>query len=117
MIVGKIQQVDAHPMADKLKLCQVQLNETDCVQIVCGAPNVAPDQHVPVATVGTRLEGPEDKVIKIKRSKLRGEVSFGMICSAGELGLEPREDDTGILVLQPTKIGQSFDEYMINSTS
>lgn len=119
VIVGKVQHVQAHPMADKLKLCQVQLNATEQVQIICGAPNVAQGQHVPVATIGTRLNGggPDEKKIKIKRSKLRGEVSLGMICSAGELGLQPRDQDAGILVLDDAEstVGDPFDEYYLKT--
>ena len=72
-----------HPDADKLNICQVDLGEEEPVQIVCGAPNVDEGQHVIVTKVGGRLPGG----IKIKRAKLRGERSEGMICSLQEIGI------------------------------
>ena len=96
VVTGRILRCEAHPNADKLQLTQVDLGQETPVQIVCGAPNVAEGQDVPVATVGTELpteEGP----FTIKKSKLRGEVSEGMICSEKELNLGPGHE--GILVL------------------
>lgn len=87
-----------HPDADKLNICQVDLGEEEPVQIVCGAPNVDEGQHVIVAKVGGRLPGG----IKIKRAKLRGERSEGMICSLQEIGISshvtPKNYESGIYV-------------------
>ncbi|MBU9714302.1 phenylalanine--tRNA ligase subunit beta [Evansella tamaricis] len=83
IVVGKVVACEKHPEADKLNVCQVDVGEEE-VQIVCGAANVAKDQFVVVAKVGARLPGG----MKIKRAKLRGQVSEGMICSMQELGYE-----------------------------
>ncbi len=94
VVVGHVVTRDAHPDADKLSVCTVDLGGgEDALQIVCGAPNVAAGQKVAVATVGTTLPGD----FKIKRSKIRGVESRGMICSERELGLG--EDHQGIWVL------------------
>ncbi|MTT31691.1 phenylalanine--tRNA ligase subunit beta [Terrilactibacillus sp. BCM23-1] len=85
VVVGYVESKKPHPEADKLNLCQVSLGD-EVVQIVCGAPNVDAGQYVPVAKVGARLPGG----VKIKRAKLRGEVSNGMICSLSELGVDPK---------------------------
>ncbi|SUM32551.1 phenylalanyl-tRNA synthetase subunit beta [Staphylococcus gallinarum] len=98
LVVGKIKEIAPHPDADKLNICQVDIGESELVQIVCGAPNVDAGQTVIVATVGGRLPGG----IKIKRAKLRGERSEGMICSLQELGLSsnlvPKAFEDGIYV-------------------
>ncbi|RIP33633.1 phenylalanine--tRNA ligase subunit beta [Staphylococcus gallinarum] len=98
LVVGKIKEIAPHPDADKLNICQVDIGEDEVVQIVCGAPNVDAGQTVIVATVGGRLPGG----IKIKRAKLRGERSEGMICSLQELGLSsnlvPKAFENGIYV-------------------
>jgi len=90
VIVGKVLSAEQHPNADRLRLCMVDLGGDEPVSIVCGAPNVAAGQKVPVATVGTTLYpfGTEDK-FKIKKQKVRGEVSNGMICAEDELGIGP----------------------------
>lgn len=99
VVVGHVVSCEKHPEADKLNLCQVDLGE-ETVQIVCGASNVAAGQNVPVAKVGSRLPGG----LKIKRSKLRGEVSNGMICSLSELGIDqklvPKAVADGIYVME-----------------
>ncbi|ADH98894.1 phenylalanine--tRNA ligase subunit beta [Salisediminibacterium selenitireducens] len=82
--VGKVLSCEKHPDADKLNVCQVDVGEEEPVQIVCGAANVGADQFVAVSRVGGRLPGG----MKIKRAKLRGVVSEGMICSLQELGFE-----------------------------
>ncbi|UCZ52209.1 phenylalanine--tRNA ligase subunit beta [Bacillus shivajii] len=84
VVVGKVLSCEKHPEADKLNICQVDVGEDEPVQIVCGAKNVAKDQYVAVAKVGARLPGG----MKIKRAKLRGQTSEGMICSLQELGFE-----------------------------
>ncbi|WP_145395390.1 phenylalanine--tRNA ligase subunit beta [Staphylococcus cohnii] len=98
LVVGYVQSKAPHPDADKLSLCQVDIGEEAPVQIVCGAPNVDAGQSVIVATVGGRLPGG----IKIKRAKLRGERSEGMICSLQEIGISPnlvpKQFESGIYV-------------------
>ena len=96
LVVGYVQSKEKHPDADKLNICQVDIGEEE-VQIVCGAPNIDAGQHVIVAKVGGRLPGG----IKIKRAKLRGERSEGMICSLQEIGISsnvvPKAYENGIL--------------------
>ncbi|WAA10200.1 phenylalanine--tRNA ligase subunit beta [Fervidibacillus albus] len=98
-VVGHVLEKEKHPNADKLNRCLVHIGEEEPVQIICGAPNVAAGQKVVVAKPGARLPGN----VKIKRSKIRGEVSNGMICSLQELGLEtkvvPKDFADGIYVL------------------
>src|SRR5690606_36212696 len=88
---------EKHHNADRLKVTKVNLGNGEAVQIVCGAPNVAAGQKVPVATVGTTLYDDKGEAWKIKKSKIRGEESFGMICAEDELGLGKSHD--GIMVL------------------
>ncbi len=98
VVVGKVLSAEKHPDADKLRVCTVDVGEQTPLQIVCGAANVAAGQLVPVAIVGAVLPGN----FKIKKSKLRGIESQGMICSGKELGLEvkylPKELQEGIYV-------------------
>ena len=98
VVVGHVVECKQHPNADKLKLTMVDIGEDDAVQIVCGAPNVAKGQKVPVATVGTTLYNAEGEPWKIKKGKIRGEVSMGMICAEDELSLGDSHD--GIMVLK-----------------
>ncbi|MEL0074208.1 MAG: phenylalanine--tRNA ligase subunit beta, partial [Flavobacteriaceae bacterium] len=98
VVVGKVLSCEPHPNADRLKKTTVSIGDT-VVPIVCGAPNVAKDQKVAVATVGTTLYFNDGRTIKINKSKIRGEVSMGMICAEDELGLG--SDHEGILVLDP----------------
>lgn len=108
LVVGYIQSKEKHPDADKLNICQVDIGEEEPVQIVCGAPNVDASQHVIVAKVGGRLPGG----IKIKRAKLRGERSEGMICSLQEIGISsnvvPKAYENGIFVF-PTEVEPGTD--------
>lgn len=99
-VVGYVKEVNSHPNADKLVLCQVDIGE-ETVQIACGAKNVASGQKVPVAKVGATLPVPmkDGSYLTIKKAKLRGEVSNGMICSESELGLS--DDHSGIMVMDP----------------
>lgn len=107
VVVGHVLQVEQHPNADKLKVCRVDIGEPEPVDIVCGAPNVAAGQKVPVAKVGAILPD-----LKIKKAKLRGVVSNGMICSASELGLETKASD-GILVLpQDLAVGADLKDVL-----
>lgn len=111
-VVGEVLQVKSHPNADKLQICDVNLGE-EKVQIICGAPNVAAGQKVPVATVGSAMPVPmeDGSYLKIKKAKLRGEKSNGMICSESELGLS--DDHSGIMVLNSDlKIGTPLKEAL-----
>lgn len=98
VVVGHITKITSHPNADKLVVCQVDVGK-ESVQIVTGAPNVQEDAKVAVALVGAVLPGGT----KIKKAKLRGESSAGMMCSAKELGLDPKnfpeEQREGIIIL------------------
>lgn len=98
VVVGEVLSAEQHPNADRLKVCSVNLGNGEPVQIVCGAPNVAAGQKVPVATVGSTLYPAEGDSFKIKRSKIRGELSEGMICAEDELGIGTDHD--GIMVLE-----------------
>ncbi|MFT5678979.1 MAG: phenylalanyl-tRNA synthetase beta chain [Saprospiraceae bacterium] len=97
VVVGHVLTCEQHGNADRLKVTTVDLGNGEPVQIVCGAPNVAAGQKVPVATVGTTLYDEEGKPWQIKKGKIRGEASLGMICAEDELGLGKSHD--GILVL------------------
>lgn len=97
IVVGKVLTCVQHPNADRLKVTTVDLGFGEPVQIVCGAPNVAAGQKVPVATIGTTLYDDKGEGFKIKKGKIRGEESHGMICAEDELGLGKGHD--GILVL------------------
>ncbi|GAB5563861.1 MAG: phenylalanine--tRNA ligase subunit beta [Winogradskyella sp.] len=97
IVIGEVLTCKQHPNADRLKVTTVNIGEEEPVQIVCGAPNVAAGQKVPVATIGTTLYTAEGEAWKIKKGKIRGEESFGMICAEDELGLGESHD--GIMVL------------------
>ncbi len=100
IMVGEVLTCVQHPNADRLKVTTVDLGNDQPVQIVCGAPNVAVGQKVPVATIGTILYDEKGEGFKIKKGKIRGEESHGMICAEDELGLGKGHD--GILVLDPS---------------
>ena len=95
--VGHVLECEKHPNADKLKITKVDVGGEAPLQIVCGAPNVAQGQKVLVATIGTVLYDKEGKPFEIKKGKIRGEESYGMICAEDELGLGESHD--GIMVL------------------
>jgi phenylalanyl-tRNA synthetase beta chain len=97
IVVGKVLTCIQHPNADRLKVTTVDLGDGKPLQIVCGAPNVAAGQKVPVATIGTTLYDEKGEGFIIKKGKIRGEESHGMICAEDELGLGTGHD--GILVL------------------
>ncbi|WP_323789615.1 phenylalanine--tRNA ligase subunit beta [Psychroserpens sp.] len=104
IVVGEVLTCKQHPNADRLKITTVNIGQDDPLQIVCGAPNVAKGQKVPVATIGTTLYTAEGEAWTIKKGKIRGEESHGMICAEDELGLGSSHE--GIMVLEPdTKIG------------
>lgn len=98
MVVGQVEKVRSHPNADKLQICDVNIG-SGVSQIICGAPNVAGGQKVAVALVGATMPepGPDGSYLTIKKVKLRGESSEGMICSEAELGIS--DDHSGIMVL------------------
>jgi len=109
VVIGEVLSCEKHPDADKLTVCHVNLGEGEAVQIVCGAPNVAKGQKVPVATVGATLY-PDDKGFIIKKAKIRGVQSMGMICAEDELGLGSSHE--GIMVLHPGAVpGTPAAEY------
>ncbi len=97
IVVGEVLTCEKHPNADRLTLTTVDIGRDQAVQIVCGAPNVAKGQKVPVATIGTTLYTQEGESWTIKKGKIRGEESHGMICAEDELGLGASHD--GIMVL------------------
>lgn len=106
ILVGQIESIDPHPDADKLSLCQVTLG-AEPVQIVCGAQNMVSGDRVPVIPAGNRLPTGQ----KIKKGKIRGQLSQGMMCSTQELGLG--EEASGLMILPPSApVGDSIAEYL-----
>lgn len=123
VVVGKIEKIEKHPDADKLVVCQINIGKEELVQIVTGAPNVFEGALVPVALHKSRIPGPlhgqpkQDGGVKITKGKLRGVVSNGMLCSAGELGFEdkvvPVAHKDGIWILEGDyELGQDFAEAL-----
>lgn len=107
VVVAEVVSVQQHPNADKLKVCQVNVGQPELLQIVCGASNVREGLKVPAALVGATLPGD----FKIKKSKLRGEVSLGMLCSEMELGLA--EDASGLMELpEDAPVGEDIRKYL-----
>lgn len=107
VVVARIVEADKHPNADKLKLCKVDAGGAELLQIVCGAPNAAAGMKVPCARVGAVLPGD----FAIKAAKLRGVESFGMLCSARELGLS--EDHGGLYALpDDAPVGADIRDYL-----
>lgn len=110
VVIGEVLEARKHPDADRLSLTRVNIGGEEPLQIVCGAPNVAAGQKVPVALVGTTLYPSEGEPLTLKKGKIRGEVSEGMICAEDELGLGT--DHSGIMVLpSDTKVGLPASEY------
>ena len=109
IVIGKVLTCIDHPDSDHLHITTVDLGDGNATQIVCGAPNVAAGQHVVVATVGTKLyDG--DKEFAIKKSKIRGVESFGMICAEDEIGIGTSHD--GIIVLPQSAVpGTKAKDY------
>ncbi len=106
VVVAELLAVEKHPQADRLSLTRVT-DGKDTFQVVCGAKNIAPGQKVPLARIGAVLPGN----FEIKAAKIRGIESFGMLCSAKELGIA--EDAEGILILSPdAPVGEDFRRYM-----
>jgi len=92
IVVAKVCEVKKHPNADKLSICMVDTGQDELIQIVCGAPNVKEGMTAPCALPGTIMPSG----MKIKKGKLRGEISAGMLCSASELKLS--EDSSGLMM-------------------
>ena len=114
LIVGEVVYCEQHPNADRLKLTKVNVGNENILQIVCGAPNVKLNQKVVVATVGTILHPLNNEKFKITKSKIRGEISQGMICAEDEIGIGNSHD--GIIVLDAkykpgTKISKIYENY------
>ncbi len=123
VVVGKIEKIERHPDADKLVVCQLNVGAEEPVQIVTGAPNVFEGAYVPVALHKSRIPGPlhgktkEEGGTKITKGKLRGVESFGMLCSAEELGFEdkvvPVAHKDGIWILEEEyELGMDFAEAL-----
>jgi phenylalanyl-tRNA synthetase beta chain len=109
VVIGEVLSCEKHPNADKLKITTVTIGGEEILPIVCGAPNVATGMKVLIATVGTEIYSDEDS-FTIKKSKIRGEVSQGMICAEDELGLGESHD--GIMALPAdAKVGQAAAEF------
>ena len=107
VVVGHVLEVQKHPDADRLNVCRVDVGRAEPLQIVCGAPNVAPGLRVPCALPGAALPGD----FRIKVAKVRGVESSGMLCSAKELGIS--DDASGLLVLaSDAPIGQDLRTYL-----
>lgn len=119
VVVGEVLHMEKHPDADRLKVTTLNIGSEDTLQVVCGAPNVDKGQKVLVATVGSTLHTLSGEQVKIKRSKIRGVESHGMICAEDELGIG--ESHEGIMVLDSeTEVGtpaetlfQSEEDYLI----
>lgn len=123
VVVGKIEKIEKHPDADKLVVCSLNVGEAEPVQIVTGAPNVFEGAYVPVALHKSRIPGPihgqpkQEGGVKITKGKLRGVESFGMLCSAEELGFEdkvvPVAHKDGIWILEEEyELGMDFAEAL-----
>ncbi len=107
VVVAQVESISQHPNADKLKVCQVNVGDSEPLQIVCGASNVREGLKIPAALIGAVLPGD----FKIKKSKLRGELSMGMLCSEKELGLA--DDADGLMELaKDAPVGADVKEYL-----
>lgn len=107
VVVGEITAIEPHPEADRLRVCRVNAGQETALQIVCGAPNAAKGLKAPLALVGAELPNG----MKIKKSKLRGVESFGMLCSEAELGLLEKAD--GLMTLpSDAPVGQDIRQYL-----
>ena len=107
VVIGEICSIEKHPDADKLRICQVDISQADKLQIVCGAANARLGLKAPLATIGARLPGG----LKIKKGKLRGVESFGMLCSEKELGIA--DDASGLMELPAdAPVGDSIRNYL-----
>lgn len=110
LVIGKVISCLPHPNADKLKITQVDIAGSELLSIVCGAPNVAAGQTVVVATVGTTIYPTKGEPFTIKKAKIRGEESMGMICAEDEIGLG--DSHAGIIILpEGTTVGMPAAQY------
>ena len=110
VVVGEIIEIEQHPDADKLRVCQVAGGD-EVVQVVCGAPNARAGLKIPFATVGAVLPSDDSKGFRIKKAKLRGVESFGMLCAEQELGLSDASD--GLMELAAdAPVGADFRDYL-----
>ena len=110
LIIGKVLTCTKHPDADKLTITTVEIGNDQPLQIVCGAPNVAVGQKVIVALIGTTIYPLNKEPLTMKKAKIRGVESFGMICAEDEIGLS--NEHTGIIVLPTaTEIGMAAAQY------
>ena len=110
LVIGEVLEKEQHPDADRLAITKVNIGADEALSIVCGAPNVAAGQKVVVATVGTTIHPTAGEPFKIKRSKIRGVESMGMICAEDEIGLGTEHD--GIMVLEADAVvGRSAREH------
>ncbi|ALO46271.1 phenylalanine--tRNA ligase subunit beta [Pseudohongiella spirulinae] len=110
IVVAEVQDVQPHPDADKLRVCQVN-DGSQIHQVVCGAPNVVTGMRVPYATIGAQLPGKDGKTFAIKKARLRGVESHGMLCSAEELGMAESSD--GLLPLPAdAPVGENVRDYL-----
>ncbi len=110
LVVGEVKEKTKHPNADKLSLTKVDVGGNELLSIVCGAPNVEAGQKVIVATIGTTVHPTEGEPFEIKKSKIRGELSEGMICAEDEIGLG--NSHAGIMILDANaKVGTSAAEF------
>lgn len=110
VVIGEVLSCEQHPDANKLKITKVSIGADSPLQIVCGAPNVAVGQKVVVATVGAKLYPQVDQVFEIKKAKIRGVASEGMLCAEDELGLGESHD--GIIVLEPSSpVGKPASDF------
>ncbi|MBS1781688.1 MAG: phenylalanine--tRNA ligase subunit beta [Bacteroidetes bacterium] len=110
LLIGEVLTCEKHPNADKLKVTTVSLGGMEVLHIVCGAPNVAAGQKVVVAPVGTSVHPVNGKSFEIKKAKIRGELSEGMLCAADEIGLG--NDHEGILILpNDVTVGKLAAQY------
>ncbi len=111
IVVGHVLEREKHPDADKLSVCKVDNGRGETLQIVCGASNVRAGLKVPLALIGAVLPLPDGKDLKIKKGKLRGVESFGMLCSSTELGMSEKSD--GLLELpEDAPVGADIREYL-----
>jgi len=113
VVVARIEQVDKHPNADRLNVCKVDVGQAELLSIVCGAPNARPGIKVPCALIGAQLPGGQTSAapFEIKRAKMRGVESEGMLCSARELKLS--DDAGGLMILdENARVGAALREVL-----
>ena len=107
IVVGEIANIFKHPNADKLQICEINIGKEESLQIVCGAKNISIGDFVPTALVGSKLP----TGLKIKKSKIRDQESYGMLCSLQELGLPYQIDDGIFLLPNNYQIGESLNKF------